>query len=137
MVKRNLGVTTALALSMTLSWFAASLAGAPATLADTLVTCPSSPCSASLIQTAIDGAASGDTIDIAARNYLNNATVSSGITTAGEYAGFPRSTSLASVTGPSGDEGAVIGITYRVGVSYATPAGPYQDTVTYTLTPNY
>jgi hypothetical protein len=47
------------------------------------VTCPSSPCSASLIQTAINGASSGDTITVGPGTYTGSITVNKSVYLAG------------------------------------------------------
>jgi len=56
----------------------------------------------------------------------------------GNFAGYTSGgESVATASGPTGASAHTIALTNQIQVSYATPAGTYTDTLTYTVTPSY
>ena len=68
---------------------------------------------------------------------IDGAALAAGLS-GGKWAGYPLvATNFLTTTGPTGLTADTLTLTNRVNVDYTTPAGAYNDTITYVVTPTY
>jgi hypothetical protein len=67
----------------------------------------------------------------------DGATLAAGLT-GNKWIGYPTTAAnILTTTGPTGSTADSLTLTNQVAVDYTVPAGAYNDTITYVVTPNY